>query len=118
VNILKLPTLILTTLIALGSANAVQAKTFDFADQTPAETTLAQGFFRNILNHKVRHHRRHHNSRRQVHHNNRHHQDNHRQVHNGDRRHHQPYRSHQRRQHPHHQNHDQHQGARRVNYYR
>jgi len=121
VNILKLPALILTTLITFGSAGAVQAETFDFENSTLAETTLAQGFFRNILHHKIRHHRRnrhhqsnrhHHGNHRQVHH------DNHRQVHHGDRRHHQSYRSHQRRQHPHHQNHNQHHGNHRVNYYR
>ena len=110
---MKLPALILTTLITFGSAGAVQAETFDFENSTLAETTLAQGFFRNILHHKIRHHRR-----NRHHQSNRYHHGNHRQVHHGDRRHHQSYRSHQRRQHPHHQNHNQHHGNHRVNYYR
>lgn len=61
---MKLPALILTTIITFGSAGAVKAETFDFDDTAHEETTLAQGFFGNILHHKFRHHGRNHSNRR------------------------------------------------------
>lgn len=111
---MKLPALILTTILTFGSAGAVKAETFDFDNTVHEETTLAQGFFGNILHHKFRHHRRHHNHRRRIHRSNRHHLGNHRRVHHGDRRHH------QRRRNFRHQNHGhlRGRGLRRVNFYR
>ena len=96
-DIIKLPALILTALIAIGTATTA-----------PAEANSVH-IIKGILHHKAHPHRRQQNNRHQYR------RRNHRQVNHRRHRRHQPERTHQRRQNTHHQNHRNHHD--RQSYY-